>query len=88
MKTNEAIDEKINLLLNLKALYKHSDKPNYARTMNDCIKAIERGEKFKAMWGNFKKEWKGYNLFKRMGRGRNVGYDVQKYFPKPKKVIK
>lgn len=45
MNTKKAIDEKINLLLNLRDLYKHSDKPNYSRIMNDCIEAIEHGEK-------------------------------------------
>lgn len=44
MEKNKAIDEKINLLLNLKDLYAHSNKPNYSRIMHECIKAIERGE--------------------------------------------
>ncbi len=41
-------------------------------------KKAERGEKFEVMWGDFKKAWKGYNLYKRIGRDRNVGYDVNK----------
>jgi len=50
MNTKEAIDEKINLLLNLEALYKHSGDPNYARIINDCIIAIKRGKKYEQMW--------------------------------------
>jgi len=48
MDTKEAIDEKINLLLNLKSLYNYSNKPNYSRIINDCINAIQRSDKYKS----------------------------------------
>lgn len=83
MNTKETINEKITLLLNLKCLYNHSDKPNYSRIIYDCIKAIERGEKYEQMWKKHKKE-----IIYLSGDAHYKGAKIlmerieQKYFPK------
>ena len=95
MNTKEAIDEKINLLLNLKDLYAHSDKPNYCRIMDDCIKAIKRGKKYEAIVEEIKYEIDWHRPEREVYDSGNKGDDEyineildlidrieQRYFPK------
>lgn len=93
MDTKETI-EKINLLLNLKSLYNHSNAPNYARIIDECIDSLQRGEKFEKMWKELYNQFVPYNSTQKISLkvSNRLNWDdlmkyvmnevEQKYFPK------
>ena len=85
MNTREAIEFLTDHYPVETGVYSYKEK---SKRKNDIIKLLQRGEKYKAMWGELENEGKSYSYSYTATTKFLMNNIKQKYFPKPiKKTI-